>query len=121
MGNITLGKLEFKTIEEHEELERRVTGLTILEIAKGENETFYLRKRGDSTHIYKSEKPTLTGGVYRCDDCNGRVIEAIVAHPTKGKSAQGPSSLSLEWVPYCPRCEKEPNPNGEPITCKGRK
>lgn len=60
-------------------------------------------------------------GTYKCRDCGATIMAAQVAHPIW----DGPFPMSgsgrchYEEVPYCPKCEPEPNLHGSPITPKG--
>ncbi|HDZ54599.1 MAG TPA: hypothetical protein ENI19_01125 [Candidatus Nealsonbacteria bacterium] len=53
--------------------------------------------------------------------CGTEILGEKIAHPVW----DGPTPLSghgqceYEMVPYCPKCENKPNPQGVPITPKG--
>lgn len=71
----------------------------------------YLRKRGSDV-IYRK-----TADGYECVKCGATVMTGRVAHPIW----DGPFPMSgsgrchYENVPYCQKCEHEPNFHGTPI------
>src|SRR3972149_4573072 len=70
------------------------------------------RKPGDLNNYYQDE-----GKVWRCRDCQGEIMAITVAHPIwfRELSCAGSGECRYEQVPYCPNCEEEPNPHGNPI------
>ena len=74
----------------------------------------YHRRRG-SDKVYKK-----VGDGFQCVSCSSEIQTGRVAHPIH----DGPFPLSgsgryhYEEVPYCPKCEGEPNFHGLPITVR---
>jgi hypothetical protein len=86
------------------------------EEAKGPNGETYQRKSGSSVTYKKVEDG------YECVTCGSEIQSVEVVRPVWN----GPFHLSgsgktvKETVPYCPKCEQEPNKHGFPITIKFR-
>lgn len=69
----------------------------------------YLRKAGGSV-IYKK-----VDSRYICNDCGETIMARSVAHPIWDGPFPCSGRCHYEDVPYCPKCEKEPSFDGEPI------
>ncbi|MDP1696057.1 MAG: hypothetical protein Q8L29_04030 [archaeon] len=76
----------------------------------------YMKKFGSKIIYFTDRSRSIE--VYRCIECNSIVNGSTVIHPVwddpSGIGGFG-SIPYIESVPYCPRCEKEPNINGAPI------
>lgn len=107
-------QLEFSVSKKWQKFARENSWASfILESAKDSEGVEYLKKKGNEIAYRK------TNGGYECTSCGSEIIAGKVAHPIW----DGPFPLSgsgkchYEEVPYCPKCEKEPNPSGSPIQC----
>ena len=75
----------------------------------------YFERRPGSEIAYKSMND---GGSYNCAVCGSSIDGARIAHPIH----DGPFPLSgsgrcdYETVPYCPKCEKQPDIRGSIIS-----
>jgi hypothetical protein len=71
------------------------------------------RKRG-SNIAYKQNREE--GGA-NCTECGTVILGVKVAHPVWEfpEMMAGFGECRYEMVPFCPKCEKEPNFHGEPI------
>jgi uncharacterized protein with PIN domain len=105
--------LEFSVSEQWQKFARESPWASfVLETAKDTEGVEYHRRRG-SDKVYR-----ISEEGFRCIDCNSEIKVVRVAHPIH----DGPFPLSgsgrchYEEVPYCPKCEEEPNFHGSPIT-----
>jgi hypothetical protein len=105
-------QLEFSVSEEWQKFAHESPwAACILETAKDSKGQEFARKRGDKV-VYR-----VTEDGYACVQCNSEIMAGRVAHPIW----DGPFPMSgsgrchYEDVPYCPKCEKEPNFHGSPI------
>lgn len=93
--------LEFKAID--------VPSWTSFKPEVAEKDGIEYHRRIGSKIIYKKNKEG-----FECLDCGSEILATKVAHPIH----DGPFPLSgsgkceYEQVPYCPKCEKEPNSHG---------
>lgn len=71
----------------------------------------YLRKHGSDIIYKKTEKG------YECMTCGEEVMSGRVAHPIWDGPIpmSGGGECKYEEVPYCPKCEEEPNFHGSGI------
>ena len=98
--------LEFKLIKDRE-------GFNMKEASKCQKcSTSYLKKAG-SNIIYKSKD----NNDWNCASCGSEIVGASVSHSLHDPNftCAGGGSVITEFVPYCPNCEKKPNPNGSPV------
>jgi hypothetical protein len=107
-------QLEFSVSEEWQRFIHENSWVSFVpESAKDSDGVEYLRKKGSETTYRKTDDG------YRCTTCDSEIISGRVAHPIW----DGPFPMSgsgrchYEEVPYCPKCEKEPNFSGRPIRC----
>ncbi len=105
-------QLEFKINEEWQELLKKYPWMTFVpEIAKDSQGNEYQRKRGSSA-VYKKVNDS-----YVCVSCNSEIQQTEVIHPIWDGPfpCSGSGETAKEFVPYCPKCEKEPSSSGSPI------
>ena len=105
-------KLEFSVSPEWQKFARESPwAACVLETAKDSKGQEFIRRRGNNLTYRK-----IAGG-YQCIQCDSEIQAGRVAHPIW----DGPFPMSgsgrchYEEVPYCPKCEKEPNFDGTPI------
>lgn len=114
-----LKELDFKVNEEWkkcavEEGWRRF----IPEFAEDSKGNKYMRRRGNSA-VYKMIMEGEKKYSCVCTQCGSEVLSAIVRHSIwdgPGPCA-GHGNVESENVPYCPKCESEPDRIGCPIEC----
>jgi hypothetical protein len=93
------------------------SGSYVPEIANCPTCKAYFERKPKSEVAYKSIND---GKSYSCTKCGGEIQVGKIAYPIW--DGPGPMSGSgrceYERVPYCPKCEKEPNFHGTPIEVK---
>ena len=111
-------QLDFKVNEEWKKFaERNPWASFIPESAKDTNGQEYMRKKGSSI-VYKVASNDKKGNqTYQCAQCGSEIMGAEVAHPIWDGPfpCSGSGRCHYEKVPYCPKCEKQPNFHGTPI------
>ncbi len=57
------------------------------------------------------------GDGWFCKQCGAKVFSVQVSHPVHivGLDGGGYGDCKYEEVPYCPNCDKKPNPQGVPV------
>jgi hypothetical protein len=99
--------LEFKVVDVE-------NGMTFKpEVAYKDGQEF-LRARGSEV-IYKK----INNG-YECVTCESSIMGAKIVHPVWDSPfpMSGFGECMYEEIPYCPKCEKEPDSRGAPIIPK---
>ena len=76
---------------------------------------FYVRKKEDPQQIYVARKGSFEH--LECLKCGTAAERAEVVHEIRHSRFHllGTETSSYENVPYCPACEKKPDPDGTPI------
>lgn len=105
-------KLEFSVSQTWQKAQKENPWLAcILETATDSNGQEFIRRKG-SKIAYRSN-----GEGYVCAQCGSEILTGSVAHaiwrgflPTSNTG-----KCHHEEVPYCPKCEKEPDFHGTPI------
>ena len=74
----------------------------------------YFERRPNSEIAYKSLND---GASYKCAKCDGEIQGARIAHPIHDGPFPlfGSGRCHTETVPYCPKCEENPDSNGSII------
>ncbi len=72
-------------------------------------------KKLSQKHAYK-----CTNNDFICTECGNEILVGLIAHPVHDGlfALSGSGQVKQEQMPYCPKCEKKPNPNGKFITLK---
>ena len=105
-------QLEFSVSEEWQKFGRENPWTSfIFETAQDPNGVKYHRKKGTQI-VYR-----IVGNGLECVECGSEIKAGIVVHTIwDGNSGtSGSGKCYHEDVPYCPKCEKEPNFRGSPI------
>lgn len=76
---------------------------------------FYVRKKKKPEHMYITEEESFDH--LKCVTCRTTIERVEVVHKihTSLFNLPGTEKNSYENVPYCPACERKPNPEGTPI------
>ena len=116
--NTTEEKLEFAVNEEWKKWHSQNSwAVFVPEFAKNARGEEFMRRVGGSV-AYKMIKEDEKGKQdYACANCGSEIMGAKVAHPIWDSPipCAGSGKCHYESVPYCPKCEQEPNFHGSPI------
>ncbi|MEA3329988.1 MAG: hypothetical protein U9Q06_04565 [Nanoarchaeota archaeon] len=108
-------QLEFSVSEEWKKFARENSWASfILETARDPDGVEYHRKKGSQIAYRKVEDG------FECVECGSEIQAGRVAHPIWDGPfpMSGSGKCHYKQVPYCPKCEKEPNFHGSPIQCQ---
>ena len=115
---IATKQLEFSINEEWTQFARENPWASFIsEFAKDSTGQEFMRGRGRSV-AYKIKAENAKGEqTYECSQCGGEISGATVAHPIWDGPfpMSGSGKCHYETVPYCPKCEKQPDFHGNPI------
>jgi|SRR3989344_6231996 len=110
--------LEFSVNEEWKKFQEKNPWVSFIpEFAKDVDGQEYMKKKGGSV-AYKIIKEDVKGNqIYECAECGSKIMGATIARPIWDGPFPGSGSgrCHYEKVPYCPKCEVEPNSSGIPI------
>lgn len=92
----------------------------IPEFARDEGGQEYLRSLGKEP-IYKIIHDEHGNETYECNECNTTILAAKIVHAIQDGPfpRPGKGQVFYEDVPYCPKCELEPDFHGDPIESGG--
>ena len=108
-----VGQLTFSVSEEWKKIKEKHPWISFLpEEARDSEGNEFMRKRSGNVLYIKTEDG------YKCINCNSEIMTVKVAHAIWDGPfpCSGSGSCAYENIPYCPKCEKEPNYHGSPIT-----
>ena len=111
-------KLEFSVDEEWlEYLRKNLWASYIPEFAKDSNGNEFMRVKGRSVAYKVVSEDEQGRQKYECAECGQTILSAKVAHTIRDGlfRLSGSGEVHYESVPYCPKCEEEPNFYGSPI------
>mgnify|MGYP001610061615 CR=1 FL=1 len=114
MPELDVKNLEFHVNAEWLIYEKKYPWLTFVaeEATDGRGNTYQRNKKKSDSLIYRK-----VGDGYACTNCGSEIEQTEVIHPVWDGPfpCSGSGQTAKEFVPYCPKCEKEPSSNGSPI------